>query len=284
MNPFHLISAILAFLASGSLLAAEIDNAYELPLQQQRFLNAVLMIDKGYDEAYFQLRDSRARFFSSLETLSKMSRSASCPSSSSATALQTQLSSIADDWKALDGAAENLLELQTTWREIHDAVKVINDGEGDFVERAGKVEAIKVVNGRAAREISAVGHLKAAHARLITNANRLLNDSRPNPEVAFMFGKDSNTITDLIDGLLNGSTILRLSGAKEKMEKEELLALQKQFETDKKSAALIMKNLKSIVMIKRTVDYVRADNNTQYDKLRQVQDSALSLSKCAASQ
>jgi len=93
--------------------------------------------------------------------------------------------------------------------------------------------------------------------RLAKNANELVSGETVNPETAFLLGKDTNTFRDLLEGLLNGSEMLRLPPAVEGGEvKKRLTELKKLFDQFQASVSGILGSLQRIVQAKQSENLV----------------------------
>src|SRR4030081_211876 len=114
--------------------------------------------------------------------------------------------------------SKNLIGLAT-------AVRLINNNNPVLLDLAEQVQALKLQSQAPAREVSLSGQLVMLTQRLARNANAMLGADVIDPEVAFLMGKDTTTFRELLQGLMKGSDVLRVTAAKDPEQQGKLAAL-----------------------------------------------------------
>jgi twitching motility protein PilJ len=87
--------------------------------------------------------------------------------------------------------------------------------------------------------------------RLARNANAMLGADVIDPEVAFLMGKDTTTFRELLQGLMKGSDVLRVTAAKDPEQQAKLAELEKAYQEFQGAVASILGNLQSLVNAKQ---------------------------------
>src|SRR3989442_219950 len=87
--------------------------------------------------------------------------------------------------------------------------------------------------------------------RLARNANAMLGADVIDPEVAFLMGKDTTTFRELLQGLMKGNDVLRVTAAKDPEQQAKLAELEKAYQEFQGAVASILGNLQSLVNAKQ---------------------------------
>ena len=156
--------------------------------------------------------------------------------------------------------AEVILGQQKTLTQVGDALRSINRQSSDLLEIAETVSSLKLQLGAPATEISASGQLVMLTQRIGKSANEFLTMEGVSPEAVFLLGKDLNTFKEIADGLLNGSTELRLKASNDPQIRERLEALLKLYEQTRTEAGAILGNLQGLVSAREAQASIIADS------------------------
>src|SRR5690606_18346262 len=122
-----------------------------------------------------------------------------------------------------------------------------------------------------AREIAAAGQLAMLTQRLGRGANEFLTSEGVNPETAFLLGKDTNAFRDIVEGLLNGSEVMRLPATTDKDTRDRLTELQTLFADYQKPIAEILGSLQNFIAVKRAEHTIFNENEALKEKLTQLE-------------
>ncbi len=186
---------------------------------------------------------------------------------------QLQVDALPDDYKpelekllALVDRAERsaaaVSAQQKTLTQASGALKEINSQSADLLELAENISTLKIQQNAPAAEIAAAGQLVMLTQRIGKSANEFQSTEGANAEAAFLLGKDLNTFRELVTGLLNGNSELRLSAPKDGQVKAQLEALLKAYEQTRERSGLILGNLKGLVAAREAHDMIINDSES----------------------
>jgi twitching motility protein PilJ len=177
-----------AHLGDGYLLVAA-----ELRMQSQRLAKSALRSLRGDPESFPQVQASRDDFAAGLSRLAKEGRA-----SAAVQALEAQ-------WQETERHATVLLREQRMLTALANAAQGMERGNPQLLERAERVQNLKLARGASAAEIAAASRLALLSQRMALNAQRLLAADRVEPEVEFLLGKDANEFRGILARLRAGS-------------------------------------------------------------------------------
>ena len=164
-----------AHLGDGYLLVAS-----ELRAQSQRLAKSALRSLRGDPESFPQVQASRDDFAAGLARLAK--------DASAGAALQA----LEAQWHETERHATVLLREQRMLTALASAARGMERGNPQLLERAERVQNLKLARGASAAEIAAASRLALLTQRMALNAQRLLAADGVEPEVEFLLGKDAN--------------------------------------------------------------------------------------------
>jgi twitching motility protein PilJ len=143
--------------------------------------------------------------------------------------------------------ARVVLGQQETLTKVGSALKSINRQSAELLEVSESISSLKLQQNASPTELSASGQLVMLTQRIGKSANEFLSIEGVSPEAVFLLGKDLNSFQDIANGLLKGSSELRLSEAKDPQVRERLDALIKTFGETKNQSGVILSNLQGLV-------------------------------------
>jgi twitching motility protein PilJ len=164
-----------AHLGDGYLLVAA-----ELRTLSQRLAKSALRSLRADPESFPQVQASRDDFAAGLARLGKDGRA-----TAAVQALEAQ-------WHETERHATTLLREQRMLTALASAAAGMERGNPQLLERAERVQNLKLARGAAATEIAAASRLVLLTQRMALNAQRLLAADRVEPEIEFLLGKDAN--------------------------------------------------------------------------------------------
>jgi len=162
-------------------------------------------------------------------------------------ALQEEVAKLVPLVDRAEKSAGVVLAQQKTLTQVGQALRNINRQSADLLELAETVSSLKLQQGAAAAELSAVGQLVMLTQRIGKSANEFQTMEGVSPEAVFQLGKDLNSFREIADGLLAGNAELRLPGTKDPQVRERLQQLLKQYEETRNQATAILGNLQGLV-------------------------------------
>ena len=167
--------------------------------------------------------------------------------------------------------AATIMAQQKVLTEIGAALRQINRQSGDLLDIAEAISALKVQQNAPANEVSAAGQLVMLTQRIGKSSTEFLTLEGVSPEAVFQLGKDLNSFKDISQGLLQGSTELRLSGARDAQTRQQLESLLKLFEQTRVKAGAVLGNLQGLVAARAAQASIVADSEPLRRSLEDLQ-------------
>ena len=156
--------------------------------------------------------------------------------------------------------------------QVGDALRTINRQSSDLLEIAETVSSLKLQQNAPAAEISAAGQLVMLTQRIGKSANEFQTMEGVSPEAVFLLGKDLNSFKEIAQGLLDGSSELRLAATKDAQTREQLEALIKLYEQTRTQASAILGNLQGLVSAREAQSAIIADSEPLRRQLEGLQN------------
>jgi len=160
---------------------------------------------------------------------------------------------------------------QNILTQVGTALRLINRRSADLLEIAEVVASLKLQQGAAPSEIAATGQLVMLTQRIGKSSNEFLTMEGVSPEAVFLLGKDLSTFKEIAQGLLSGSSALRLAGTKDEQTRDQLTALLKLYEDTKAQAGTILGNLQGMVSSREAQVTILSDSEALRRELQQLQ-------------
>jgi twitching motility protein PilJ len=168
--------------------------------------------------------------------------------------------------------AKTVLAQQQILTQVGNALRTINRQSADLLEIAETVSALKLQQGAPAAEVSAAGQLVMLTQRIGKSANEFLTMDGVSPEAVFLLGKDLNSFKEIAQGMLEGSTDLRLGVTRDEQTRERLKALLELYEQTRSQAGAILGNLQGLVSAREAQSAIIADSEPLRKSLQELQD------------
>ena len=248
--------------------AAHVGAVGQATMQSQRLAKSVSQALVGGTSAFPEVRESA-------EVLARNMRGLKDGSAEMAAAPATAQDAIEPLMVMVDRAEKNaavVVGQQKTLTQVNQALRAINRQSAELLETAETVSSLKLQHDAAPAEISAVGQLVMLTQRIGKSANEFLTSEGVSPEAVFLLGKDLNSFREISNGLLNGSTELRLVATKDPQIKERLTQLIAQYEKTRAEAGAILGNLQGLVAAREAQGAVVADSEPLRKGLEVVQE------------
>lgn len=144
--------------------------------------------------------------------------------------------------------------------QVGDALRTINRQSSDLLEIAETVSSLKLQQNAPASEISAAGQLVMLTQRIGKSANEFQTTEGVSPEAVFLLGKDLNSFKEIAQGMLDGSSDLRLAATRDAQTREQLESLIKLYEQTRTQAGAILGNLQGLVSAREAQSAILADS------------------------
>jgi twitching motility protein PilJ len=227
-------------------------------MQSQRLAKAVSQALVGSASAFDEVKVSSGVLSKTVQALRQGDASMSIDAVSGA--YQPELEPLLPLVDRAEKSAQVILSQQKILMQVGDALRTINRQSSDLLEIAETVSSLKLQQSASAAEISAAGQLVMLTQRIGKSANEFLTMEGVSPEAVFLLGKDLNSFKEIAQGLLSGSTELRLSAASDSQVKERLTALLKLYESTRTEAGAILGNLQGLVAAREAQTTIVTDS------------------------
>ena len=184
---------------------------------------------------------------------------------------QTELGGVLPRVEIAEKNAKTVMGQEKILTQIGASLRLINRQSSDLLEIAETISSLKLQQNAPAVEISAVGQLVMLTQRIGKSSNEFLTAEGVSPEAVFLLGKDLNTFKEISQGLLTGSTELRLSAAKDAAVREQLQALIQMYEETRVQAGAILGNLQGLVSAREAQGAIITDSEPLRRGLEELQ-------------
>jgi twitching motility protein PilJ len=154
--------------------------ATEMRMLSQRLAKAALRGLRGDAEAFPQIQASRDGFAASIALLAREPRA------------PRALEALSADWARMERNAATLLRDQRLLVALAVAAARMARANPELLERAERVQNLKLAQGALPAEVSAASRLVMLTQRMARGAQHLLAADRVEPEIEFLLGKDVN--------------------------------------------------------------------------------------------
>jgi twitching motility protein PilJ len=168
-------------------------------------------------------------------------------------------------------SAKVVMGQQKILTQIGASLRLINRQSADLLEIAETISSLKLQQNAPAVEVSAVGQLVMLTQRIGKSSNEFLTSEGVSPEAVFLLGKDLNTFKEISQGVLNGSSELRLSPTRDAATREQIEALIKLYDETRVQAGAILGNLQGLVAAREAQSSILADSEPLRRNLEELQ-------------
>ena len=238
-------------------------------MQSQRLAKSVSLAMTGAESAFGDVKDSSGVLARSVRALAAGDSDLGVNALSDS--LQPEVSSISTLMERAEKSSGLILGQQKTLTQVGGALRSINRQSSDLLETAETISSLKLQQGANASEIAAAGQLVMLTQRIGKSANEFQTLDGVSPEAVFLLGKDLNTFKEIAEGLLNGSSELRLTAARDPQVREQLQTLIKQYDETRTQASAILGNLQGLVSAREAQTAINSDSEPLRRQLEQLQ-------------
>ena len=249
-----ILVAIFA-LTSSNRSSQQVTAAAQSQTQSQRLAKSVSQALLGSAPAFPEMRESMDVLARNVRSLHDGGEISAAPSH-----LQPEVEKILPMVDRAEKGTAAVLAQQKVLTQVGQALRAINRYSGELLETAETVSSLKLQQGASAAEVQAVGQLVMLTQRIGKSANEFQTSEGVSPEAVFLLGKDLNSFREINDGLINGSSEMRLPAAREGLVRERLLQLRKQYDELRVQAGAILGNLQGLVAAREAQTVIVGDS------------------------
>jgi twitching motility protein PilJ len=192
---------------------------------------------------FTELKESRDRMAELLRAVTEGGTIDGVTVPASPGSVSKQLNDLTELWGRMSKNAEQLTGQQLNITRLGTAVDSINNYNAELLDYAQQVAALKLQLNAPSTEIATANQVVMLTQRMAKNANALLASESVDPEIVFLLGKDSNTLSQLLDDL-------GAMSANEEMQ-EKLAGLRKFATRHLLAVGGILANVQPLVQAKR---------------------------------
>ncbi|MEX8193359.1 methyl-accepting chemotaxis protein [Comamonas guangdongensis] len=238
-------------------------------MQSQRLAKSVSQAMTGAAAAFGDVKDSSGVLARNVRALAAGDSDLGVKAVSDG--LQPQVEGINTLMERAEKSSGLIMGQQKILTQVGDALRTINRQSSDLLETAETISSLKLQQGAGAAEIAAAGQLVMLTQRIGKSANEFQTLEGVSPEAVFLLGKDLNSFKEIAEGLLNGSSELRLPAARDAQVREQLQALIKQYDDTRTQASAILGNLQGLVSAREAQTAINNDSEPLRRQLEQLQ-------------
>src|SRR5216683_2769755 len=228
-----------------------VSTSAQMRMLTQRIAKAAQTGLIGSPEAFKQLQQSRDEFIAALKVLTQGGQAGDVSLPATSDTVKPALDALIKEWEKTDRSTQLVLAQSKNLIGLGTSVRQINSNNPVLLDLAEQIQALKLQSQAPAREVSLSGQLVMLTQRLAKNANAMLGADVIDPEVAFLMGKDTTSFRELVQGLIKGSDVLRIAGAKDPEQLAKLTELEKAYQEFQAAVASILGNLQALVNAKQ---------------------------------
>ncbi len=173
---------------------------------------------------------------------------------------QPELDTIVPLVEQTEKNAKLVLQQQKTLTRMGAALRQISLQSALLLDTAQGVFNLKMQQGAAASELSAVGQLLMLTQRIGKSANDFLTTDGVKPEAVLLLGKDLNNFKEISQGLLGGNAELHLGAAKDAATRQQVELLITQFDDLRGQGGAVLGNLQGLVAARAAQTALLADS------------------------
>src|SRR5450759_4899580 len=177
----------------------------------QRLAKAAQQASQGNSAAFKQLRESRDEFAGLVKLLIGGGAAGGVELPPTPERVRPVLDALETEWGKTERNAALVIREERNLVALGAAVRSINTNNPTLLELTDEIAALSVQSGGSTRQNALAAQLVMLTQRMAKNANTMLAGDIVDPEVAFLLGKDTNTLRDALQGLIPGNQTLRIA-------------------------------------------------------------------------
>jgi len=260
---------VLYAVSKGDRIAQQMEATGSSLMQSQRLAKSVSQALVGGEKAFPDVADSSGVLAKSVHGMKIGDEQMRLDALSAD--YQGELDKIVPFVDRAEKNASMVLSQQKILTQVGAALRLINRQSSDLLEIAQTILDLKLKQNAPSADISAAGQLVMLTQRIGKSSNEFLTVEGVSPEAVFLLGKDLNSFKELAQGLLDGSSELRLTASKDPNTRAQLTDLIKLFEETRTQAGAILGNLQGLVSAREAQSSIIADSEALRRSLEELQ-------------
>lgn len=224
-------------------ISAQVAASGEALMQSQRLAKSVSLAMLGDEQGIADVKDSHTALNGRIQALKE--GNAGVPALGKS--YQPAITALHSQAQEASSNAETILKNAKVLASVGRSLRTVNRQSSDLLEKTETISALKLAQGAGKDEISVAANLSVLTQRIGKSVNEFLTSEGVSPEGIFLLGKDLGTFKEQAQGLLNGSSDLRLPPTADGETREQLDALLRQFEEMQQEANVILDNFEGLV-------------------------------------
>ena len=246
------VVAVLAFLplvwygVNLYILKQHTTTATEMQMLSQRIGKGAQQAALGSPIAFGQLKEAARRFADDINSLTQGGNGVPAVPS----VVEPVLKEANKLWLEIHKDITRMVSRESNLVVLSNSVAGLNEASEPLLELSDQLAGQMGQSGVEFVRRSNILHMAILSQRIAKNAFSLLADSEVNPEVAFLLSKDTESIRNILSGLLNGSEELQMKPVTEAEGRKTLEGMNEAFQDFAFHSDRIQKSIKGLVEAK----------------------------------
>jgi len=262
-----LLAMTFVSFSAASRGAAQVAASGNALMQSQRLAKSVSQALIGSVPAFAEVRDSSGVLSHTMHGLQSGANGIPEAPAGARVAVEAVMPMV----ERTEKSAGVVISQQQVLIRVSAALRAINKQSANLLEVADALYARKLELNAGASELSAVSQLQMLTQRIGKSANEFLTIEGVGSDAVFQLGRDLNSFHELAQGLLDGSSELRLTPTRDAQSKELIASLLAQFQQTRKQTDDALANLQSLVSARAAQTLIINDSEPLRLGLEQLQ-------------
>jgi twitching motility protein PilJ len=254
LGVFLIIAAICVIInnRAASQSAVYVSTATEMQMLSQRIANSAQQAAQGSQVGFDQLQQSRDRFISDFELLSKGGERLGVSVSPSSGAIQPTLQDLEKIWQPVQTNINLILAQKQNLLDLRKLENIIEKAAPQLSLLTQELLVTAADAGEAYRVVTYARQLNADVANFdFINAVRLLSTDNPNPQVALQLGSNTRQYQSTLNALLGQAKDASVGTISTDAAKRKAAELNKVFAPFASSVQAILTNMQALAKAKQ---------------------------------
>jgi twitching motility protein PilJ len=181
---------------------------------------------EGEAESFDALAGARGKFNSTLQLLTNGNSSLPSPQ----TMLASELASLNQVWNGIDTSSATIVDNRERILFLHEVAKTLNDSIPELQAEYNNVVEILLENRAPADQVAVAQKQSWLAERIARNVDKMLQGDQAAKDAADQFNLDASLFGSVLDGMLQGNKVMRISRVTDSDARASLEEINKLFE------------------------------------------------------